>query len=204
VYDWSTGLLYRGGRYFDPALGIWLALLPLLVVQGGRKRQDQRRWVLLLGVALLAVGTLAGCGGGGETPAPTPTLCTPTVTPSPTPIGPYSIAYPPGPGCPDCTAEPTPTETVRPTETHIPLPTPSEGGLSLPILDPSYDNGYGTYSWGFHNGHDITSVSDNRTVYSMGPGEVYEVDSATWFYIRVAMDAGYYINYVHIETGSCR
>jgi murein DD-endopeptidase MepM/ murein hydrolase activator NlpD len=34
----------------------------------------------------------------------------------------------------------------------------------------------------------------------MGPGEVYEVDSATWFYIRVAMDAGYYINYVHIET----
>ena len=41
VYDWSTGLLYRGGRYFDPALGIWLALLPLAVVQGGRKRKWQ-------------------------------------------------------------------------------------------------------------------------------------------------------------------
>ena len=29
VYDWSTGLIYRGGRYFDPNLGIWLALMPL-------------------------------------------------------------------------------------------------------------------------------------------------------------------------------
>jgi YD repeat-containing protein len=33
VYDWSTGLIYKGGRYFDPMLGIWLALMPLVVVQ---------------------------------------------------------------------------------------------------------------------------------------------------------------------------
>jgi len=26
VYDQSTGLLYKGGRYFNPSLGIWLAL----------------------------------------------------------------------------------------------------------------------------------------------------------------------------------
>jgi hypothetical protein len=32
VYDWSTGLIHKGGRYFDPALGIWLALGPLVVV----------------------------------------------------------------------------------------------------------------------------------------------------------------------------
>ena len=44
VYDWSTGLIYRGGRYFDPNSGIasmpgiWLALMPLMVVQGWRKR----------------------------------------------------------------------------------------------------------------------------------------------------------------------
>ncbi len=36
LYDWSTGLIYRGGRYFDPnpgiasMLGIWLALMPLV------------------------------------------------------------------------------------------------------------------------------------------------------------------------------
>jgi hypothetical protein len=84
VYDWSTGLIYRDGRYFDPALGIWLALVPLMVVQGGRKRKSRRQWALLLGVALLAVGTLVGCGGG-ETPTPTPTLCIPTGTPSPSP-----------------------------------------------------------------------------------------------------------------------
>ena len=23
VYDWSTGLIYRGGRYFDPYLSLW-------------------------------------------------------------------------------------------------------------------------------------------------------------------------------------
>jgi len=42
VYDWSTGLVYRGGRYFDPNLGIWLALMPLMVVQGWSKRKDRR------------------------------------------------------------------------------------------------------------------------------------------------------------------
>jgi len=61
VYDWSTGLLYKGGRYFDPALGIWLALLPLMVVQGWRKRKDKRQWVLLVCVGLFVVGMLVGC-----------------------------------------------------------------------------------------------------------------------------------------------
>ncbi len=39
VYDQSTGLLYKGGRYFDPSLGIWLALLPLIVVRRKKKRR---------------------------------------------------------------------------------------------------------------------------------------------------------------------
>jgi len=42
VYDWSTGLIYRGGRYFDPALGIWLVLLPLMVVQVWPRRKKER------------------------------------------------------------------------------------------------------------------------------------------------------------------
>jgi hypothetical protein len=42
VYDWSTGLIYKGGRYFDPTLGIWLVLMPLVVVQSWRKRK--KRW----------------------------------------------------------------------------------------------------------------------------------------------------------------
>jgi hypothetical protein len=36
VYDWSTGLIFKGGRYFDPSLGIWLALVPLVVIQSWR------------------------------------------------------------------------------------------------------------------------------------------------------------------------
>lgn len=53
VYDWSTGLIYQNGRYFDPNLGIWLALAPLVVVQGWRKRKDRRYghlWVLAVNV----------------------------------------------------------------------------------------------------------------------------------------------------------
>ena len=135
MYDWSTGLLYRGGRYFDPALGIWLALVPLMVVQGGRKRKSRRQGALLLCVALLAVGTLVGCEPPHGTGTATPTICaTATAWPTPTSVEPYSIAYPPGPGCPDCTAEPIPTEPVPPTETPMPFPTPSESGLSYLFL----------------------------------------------------------------------
>ena len=42
VYDWSTGLIHRDGRYFDPMLGIWLALAPLVVVQSWRGRRRKR------------------------------------------------------------------------------------------------------------------------------------------------------------------
>jgi hypothetical protein len=31
VYDWSTGLIYKDGRYFDPLLGIWLTMLPGMI-----------------------------------------------------------------------------------------------------------------------------------------------------------------------------
>ena len=73
VYDGSTGLIYKGGGYFDPNLGIWLALIPLMVVQGWRKRKERRQWVLLLCVGLFAVGSLAGCCPL-QSHVPTPTL----------------------------------------------------------------------------------------------------------------------------------
>ncbi len=73
VYDGSTGLIYRGGRYFDPNLGIWLALMPLMVAQGWRKRKDRRKGVLLVCVGLFAVGMLAGCCPlQSHVPTPTP------------------------------------------------------------------------------------------------------------------------------------
>ncbi len=92
-----------------------------------------------------------------------------------------------------------------PTPTNTPMPMPSGGaGLVLPIKDPVYYNGYGTYSWGFHSGYDIRSQSRNHTVYSMGSGTVVEVaipeSIKEHHYIRVQMDSGYYIQYVHIET----
>jgi hypothetical protein len=49
IYDWSTGLIYKGGRYFDPNLGIWTSLAPYVVWQGWplrakrRKRQKARK-----------------------------------------------------------------------------------------------------------------------------------------------------------------
>jgi len=81
VYDWSTGLIYKDGRYFDPLLGIWLALVPLVVVQSWQGRKRRRRgflwvWLLLLGVCV--GGALTACCPPEETPVPTPTpiVCT--------------------------------------------------------------------------------------------------------------------------------
>jgi hypothetical protein len=68
MYDSSTGLIYRDGRYFDPLLGIWLALMPLIVVQSWKRRKKGRGWswcsLLLLGICL--TGVLTGCEDGGE------------------------------------------------------------------------------------------------------------------------------------------
>jgi len=101
VYDQSTGLIYKGGRYFDPNLGIWLALTPLVVVQAWRGPRKRRRWAL--GVSL---GLLALCAGS------TLTGCCPPSNPTsiPTPL---------------CTEAPTRTPTHTPTPTDTLVPTPS-------------------------------------------------------------------------------
>jgi peptidoglycan/xylan/chitin deacetylase (PgdA/CDA1 family) len=77
VYDWSTGLIFRDGRYFDPTLGIWLALAPLVVVQSwqGRKRKRRRGmpwYVVVLVVMGVGSGVLTACNPPDDTPTPDP------------------------------------------------------------------------------------------------------------------------------------
>lgn len=70
VYDWSTGLIFKNGKYFDPGLGVWLTIIGIVVYQGGwqlsRRRwnwgKDKRRIILL---GLLLVLTLVACDGEG-------------------------------------------------------------------------------------------------------------------------------------------
>jgi len=133
VYDWSTGLIYRGGRYFDPNLGIWLALMPLMVVQGWKQRRRRRQWVLLVCVGLFVVGSLAGCGPEGQppltvclTPTPIPGLGPGTGTPTPL-IGivTRTPGSPPTRGSYSITPGPIPTPTFGPSPTPPPSSTPS-------------------------------------------------------------------------------
>jgi hypothetical protein len=88
IYDWSTGLVYKDGRYFDPTLGIWLTILPLMLLWGAwqplkqrQKRRAKDRIFLNLILVVLASG-LFGCRPG-EDPPPTP-------CPENTPISPQS------------------------------------------------------------------------------------------------------------------
>ncbi len=79
VYDWSTGLVYRDGRYFDPVLGIWLALMPLLVFQAWKGRRGRRGmpWLVLVLCLVGVGGSLVGCGG--DTPSSSKCIPVPTL-----------------------------------------------------------------------------------------------------------------------------
>ena len=67
IYDWSTGLVYKNGRYFDPTLGIWLTLAPYIVWQkyklgkrGGKSRRKRHgREQVFLALLFLLVVALA-------------------------------------------------------------------------------------------------------------------------------------------------
>jgi YD repeat-containing protein len=62
VYDWSTGLLYKGGNYFDPRLGIWL-LVPLAVITWRSKRGKSSLVRTLSILFCLAGVSLVACVG---------------------------------------------------------------------------------------------------------------------------------------------
>jgi YD repeat-containing protein len=118
VYDWSTGLIYRGGRYFDPSLGIWLALTPLVVMQSwrgrGRKKRRGYTWYLVVVCVVAIGGMLVACGE----PTPTPGTPTPTCTDTRTPPWTRIPNWTPTPGW-------TPTPSRTPTRTPTPTPTPT-------------------------------------------------------------------------------
>jgi hypothetical protein len=89
VYDWSTGLIFKGGRYFDPSLGIWLALVPLVVIQSWRGRKKRRRglpWYVLVLVVVGVGGGLTACGEGTPGSGPKPTKTCITIAPGPAPM----------------------------------------------------------------------------------------------------------------------
>ena len=97
VYDFSTGLIFKNGRYYDPGNGIWLTgsgVVAFFGVTRRKKNRHQRRrekklagidrvtwlWILILLVVLLA-----GCGSD-PTPTPIPNSVNPTETCTPTPL----------------------------------------------------------------------------------------------------------------------
>jgi YD repeat-containing protein len=100
VYDWSTGLIYKGGHYFDPTLGLWLALAPLVVVQSWRGRRTKWRrgtmiwWVIVLLIGMS--GILTACGKEA-----TPTPCVDILSFGPhSPLNDYAVFLNPNSCCP--------------------------------------------------------------------------------------------------------
>ncbi|MBL1131444.1 MAG: hypothetical protein HND44_23740 [Chloroflexi bacterium] len=82
TYDFSTGLIFKNGRYFDPNTGIWITLSGMVVYHAWSPQQDKRRngrrtnrkWLWLCLCLLLISLLLSGCGSGSSTP-PTETPC---------------------------------------------------------------------------------------------------------------------------------
>ncbi len=111
IYDWSTGLIFKGGRYWDPTTGIWITLGGAVVWQWWcpvplnrrqcRSKEKKRLLVFLL--LLLVILALAGCDDPSTPCPPDESLPeNPTPTPDSTYItGPYVriktvFATPPG------------------------------------------------------------------------------------------------------------
>ena len=158
VYDWSTGLIFKSGGYFDPSLGIWLTMGGAIIwhnaIPGSRrkrKRKDKkRRWVLIV-LLLLVVLTLTACQQPPTTPEPTQTAtCTPepvsipspteTLTPWPTdPIGPPEPEEPVPSKEPTPEPSETPEPTLPPTDTPSPAPTPTKKPSNLPTPPTGWD-----------------------------------------------------------------
>jgi len=111
IYDFSTGLIFKHGRYFDPNTGIWVTMSGLVIYQGGFQPYGRRRkWgrskkrLILLSILLLLALLLAGCGTAPEQiecPTPGPALHPVTLTPTPLPP---TVTLPSDP-----TSTPTPT-----------------------------------------------------------------------------------------------
>ena len=126
TYDWSTGLIFKNGNYFDPNTGIWIAMGGMVIWnnrQPGARNRHQRRqskkWLLLL-FLLIIILVLAGCDPT-PTPIPDPTVtCTPEGIPTSMPFAPEIITRPP-----QEPLIPTAPPTVTPPPTNTPPSQPS-------------------------------------------------------------------------------
>lgn len=190
VHDWSTGLIFKGGRYFDPNNGIWITMSGAVIWQrrqtsSRRKRRMSKKMRYLITIFLLLVLVLAltGCGDPSPdvpdcpTPSQTPTPGAPTETPT---LPPTDTATPPPPTNTP-TLPPTITPTLPPTITPSPTPSPTPTPTPAPTLwasSPVRTNGklpdwiqwYGyteyakTYSYGnkdkIHGGMDFGRRAD--------------------------------------------
>jgi hypothetical protein len=126
IYDWSTDLIFKQGRYFDPNSGIWLTMSGLVIYQGswmpynrqrkGSKNKKRLYWLLLL---LLLV--LTGCMTGEPTPVVDPTQVVEVVTET-------AVTK-------ECVS--TATATPSPTATDSPSPTATDNPTMQPPLDPT-------------------------------------------------------------------
>jgi len=178
--DRVSGLLYAGGRYYDPATGryltpansldlynprtlnpyapwydptLWL-LAPLAVfvaLKGGKKRQKNGYWLLLL----LMVGTGVSLVACKPTPEPPPTEPPPMSPPAETPTPPPPLTWTPPPtSIPTVTPlPPTATFTCMPIP-PTPTPTPWETRYGIAIAQAAHDllnNATNYYIWGAHD-----------------------------------------------------
>jgi YD repeat-containing protein len=113
IYDWSTGLIFKDGRFFDPSTGIWITLSGVVVYYHvgqarGRKRKfgkGKKRRVLLLLLLVLVALALAGC----DSPEPE---C-PTSTPETLPLDGYAYFSDSLPGQTTKPWKPDEKETVK-------------------------------------------------------------------------------------------
>ena len=146
IYDFSTGLIYKNGRYYDPSQGIWLSTGAVGIVMGlGQKRGNraQRRrerklgrgkkhlWLILF---VLLILLLVGCNESSaldvdnastKTCTPTPTATSSATLPPPfISVEEQNAPESTPPYEPPDTPEPPPTVTPLPTNT----PTPESSG----------------------------------------------------------------------------
>lgn len=127
TYDWSTGLIFKNGRYFDPNTGIWLTLGGVFIWNASWRRRfsrygKRRRKMLLFLLYVFAAFSLIGCGSN-----PTPTV---TSTPCPTPFD------TPIPGLPSSTPM-SPISTIGSPSTLTPVPTSIQFPTNIPTSSPT-------------------------------------------------------------------
>jgi YD repeat-containing protein len=100
IYDWSTGLIFKDGRFFDPTTGIWITLSGVVVYykvgqardRRRKSRKGKKRRLLLLLLLIIVAMALAGCGGDSGDATPTPECPEDELPELPTPdVDTYSI-----------------------------------------------------------------------------------------------------------------